>query len=260
VDSSAEIGPYAIVEAHVSIGPRTRVDPFARITGWTTIGADCRIHSSAIVGDEPQDIAYMGGESYCKLGAGVVVREHVTIHRGATAGTTTIVGDDCYLMAGSHVGHNCQLSERVVLADTKLAGFVTVGPRAFLGGVTAVHQFVRIGELVMVAGGAGVTRDVPPFMLTDTRGHVVGLNVVGLRRAGLEPAERSELKRAHRLLYRSGLGFRDAVARLADQVSTAPGRRLLDFVRVESKRAFARGAASSRGKKVNAEDGEPVRE
>lgn len=242
IDPTAEIGPYATIEGPVHVGPGTRVGPHTALTGHTYIGANCQIYPYAAIGFPPQDLAYTGAESECHVGDETVVREGATIHRGSTEGSKTVVGRKCFLMVNSHVAHDCRLSDRVVLANCALlAGHVHVGEGAFVSGGVVVHQFVRIGELVMVAGLARVAADVPPFFTAEGNNRCLGVNIVGLRRAGFTPAERDEIRQAFRVLYRNDLAFPEAIARLSKTVRTAPGRRLMDFLQQPSKRGFMPG-------------------
>jgi len=240
VDPSVEIGPYAVVEKNVRIGAGTRLYPHAYVAEGTTLGQRCQIHPFAVVGHLPQDLKYEGAPSYTQVGDETVVREHATIHRGTTPGSTTVVGRRCYIMSTGHVGHNCVVGDEVKVTNgALLGGHVEVGHGTFISGNVSVHQFVRIGELAMIAGGIRVIQDVPSYMLVAPAG-VVGINVVGLRRAGFGSAERLELRECHRLLYRAGLHFPEAVERVAQLVRTEPGRRLVAFLRAPSRRGFVR--------------------
>lgn len=238
IDPTAEIGAYAIVEGHTRIGPQVRVYPHAYVASYARIAARCEIHPFAVVGHVPQDVKFGGAPSYVEIGEGTIVREHASVHRGTIPESTTIVGRRCFIMATAHVGHNCVVEDEAVIVNSALlAGHVTVGRRAFVSGGVVVHQFARVGELVMIRGGTPVSNDIPPFMLTGPSG-VIGPNVVGLRRAGFSSAERNEIQAAYKLLYRSGLLFREAVERVAEMVETAPGRRLVEFLRAPSKRGI----------------------
>lgn len=239
IDATAEVGAYAVVEGDVRIGPRTRLYPHAYISAGTTLGADCQIHPFAVVGHLPQDTKFRGEPSYTRVGAGTVVREHATIHRGTTPGSTTVVGQRCFIMATAHVGHNCIVGDEAVLVNgAMLGGHVEVGNRAFISGSATIHQFVRIGELAMIGGGVALSQDVPPFMLVRFPDVIAGPNVVGLRRAGCGIEEIAELRRVYRILYRSGLLFSNAAARLPELVRTEPGRRLVAFLQRPSKRGY----------------------
>lgn len=254
IDPTADIGAYAIIEGDVHIGAETRLYPHAFIARYTTIGRRCRIHPFAVVGHLPQDVKFGGAPSRTCIGDDTIVREHATIHRGTLPESVTSVGHRCFLMAGAHVGHNCTVADDAVLVNgVLLAGHVEVGPGAFVSGNSVIHQFVRIGELAMIGGGLRAASDVPPFLLVGPAG-VVGPNVVGLRRAGLSAEERNEIRRAYRILYRSGLPFPKGVEQVAALVQTAPGRRLVEFLRGHSRRGFAR-LKTPRGEAV-AGDGE----
>lgn len=242
VDPTAEIGPYVVIDGPVRIGARTRVRPFALLTGWAEIGTDCEIYSGAVVGEQPQDSAYRGDESYCRIGDGSIIREGASVHRGTDAGTTTVLGRKCFLMAGAHVAHNCTLGDEVKLANgAMLGGHVHVGAGAFISGLAGIHQFVRIGELVMLGGVTKIARDIPPYFMVDSR-VCVGVNSVGLRRAGFTKAERDDVQLAYRLLYRSGTSFRRAVEAVAEAVKTERGRRISEFLSAPSQRGIIAGA------------------
>jgi UDP-N-acetylglucosamine acyltransferase len=243
VDPTASIGAHAVISGPVHIGPGCYVASAAAIMGNTEIGAECRIHSHAVIGDVPQDHAYENAESYCVVGKRCMIREGVTIHRGTSAGSRTVVGNDCFLMTNAHVAHNCEIGEGVTMASgALLGGYVRVGASAVISGNTAVHQFVRIGELAMICGLARVTQDVPPFFMTDREGAVVAENRVGMIRARLSPDERREIKAAFRVIYRSRIGHSDALAYLRSILVTPAGLTLLDFVSATSSRGVARGS------------------
>jgi UDP-N-acetylglucosamine acyltransferase len=239
VDPGAElgddvrVGPFAVVEADVRIGAGTVIGPHASILRFTTIGELCEIHAGAVLGDSPQDTAFTECESYVRIGSNCRVREGVTIHRGTDPESATEVGDGCFLMAFSHLAHNVCLGREVVLANgALLGGHVRVGERAFISGHCLVHQFVRIGRVAMLGGGSGVSKDVPPFCTVRTLvfNRVVGLNVVGLRRAGLEPPERAALKKAFRILYRSGRNVSEAVSEIRKSVASPAAMEFCEFV------------------------------
>jgi UDP-N-acetylglucosamine acyltransferase len=241
IDPAAEVGAYAVIEPHVKIGAGTRIWPHAYISSGTTIGERCQIHPFAVVGHDPQDLKFTDQPSYTVVGDETVVREHATIHRGTEPGSSTIVGRRCFIMSTGHIGHNCQVGDDVKLANSALlSGHCQVGSGAFISGNASVHQFVRIGELTMIGGGAGVGRDVPPFLLVYYHYGVTGVNVVGLRRAGLSSEEVDELRECYRLLYRARLGFRNATEKVVARVRTPAGRRLAEFLTTPSRRGFER--------------------
>ncbi len=240
IDPTAEIGAYTIIDGVVRIGPGVRVYPHVYLTGWTEIGANCEIHPNAVIGHMPQDLAYHGEESYCRIGEGTIMREGVSIHRGTAPGSATVVGRNCFLMANSHIGHNCQVGDDVKMANgALLGGHVHVGNGAFISGNVQVHQFCRVGDLVMIHGGAGCSMDMPPYFLIAHFGLCAGINIVGLRRAGFTSEQRRDVQHAFRTLYHSGMTFRRAVEQLAQTVTTDAGRRIVDFLLAPSKRGIA---------------------
>lgn len=243
IDADVEIGAYAVVGGPARIHGGACLHSHAMVTGWTEIGARCVIHPHACIGGAPQDRAYSGARSYCRIGEDTQVREGVTVHRGTAPDSATVVGARCLLMVNSHVGHNCRLGDDVVLVNgTVLGGYVSVGPRAFLSGLSGIHQFVRIGELAMVGGVVKIAMDVPPFMTVGGQGDAcTGVNIIGLRRAGFSPVERDEVRSSFRVLYRSGRLFRAACDELAQQVRTEPGRKLIQFLTEPSKRGILPG-------------------
>ena len=239
VDATAVIGPHVIVEGPVRVGPDCRIGPSVVLLGHTQVGARCRIHPYAVIGDFPQDRAYEGAATLCRVGDDCIIREGTTIHRGTKPGSETVVGDRCLLMTNCHVGHNCVLGDDVTLVSgVLLGGYVRVGAKAIISGNTAVHQFVRVGELAMVSTLAKIVQDVPPFMMTDRNGSVVGVNSVGLRRAGFSPLERKEIKSAYRLMYRSGIARPQVIERLTASVDTDLGRRFVEFLTAPSHRGI----------------------
>jgi UDP-N-acetylglucosamine acyltransferase len=239
------IGPYAVVEDCTVIGDGCEIRAHAVVKRHTTLGSGNRVHEGAVLGGEPQDLSFRGQETGLVVGDRNVIREGVTIHRSAREGAATVVGSDCFLMAYVHVAHDNRIGERAILANNvMLAGHVELGERAFLGGGSGVHQFCRVGRLAMVGGNAKVVQDCLPFVITD--GHPArarGLNVVGLRRAGVDAAQLRTLREAYRLLVRSGLPLQGALERMA-----CLGDPLVDemiaFVR-GSKRGFAHASGAA---------------
>lgn len=242
LDPSVDVGPYTVIEGPVRIGSGCRIAPHVHLLGHTTIGNGCRIHSGAVIGDWPQDRAYTGAESYCRIGNENVIREHVTIHRGTAPGSETVIGNRCLLLAHSHVAHNCVLGDDILLVNgALLAGHVTVGNRAVLSGNAAVHQFARVGELAMIGGLAKITRDIPPYLMFDGAGVCVGVNVIGLRRAGYSREERQDVKAIYKALYRTPGSFSRALEEIESLVSTPAGNKLLAFLKAPSKRGIQSG-------------------
>jgi UDP-N-acetylglucosamine acyltransferase len=211
------------------------------IDGRTTIGRENRVFQFASVGAEPQDLKYRGEESRLEIGDRNIIREFATVNPGTTGGgMVTSVGSDTLLMNYAHVGHDCRVGSHCVLANSAtLAGHVTVHDWVIVGGLAAIHQFVRVGESAILAGGAMVIHDVPPFCnASGDRARLRGINVIGLRRRGFDAAQVRAVKRAYRLLFASGLPFADARARVAAELDDTPEvRRMLAFL-AESTRGI----------------------
>jgi UDP-N-acetylglucosamine acyltransferase len=236
------IGPLAVVEEQVSIGDGCEIRAHAVIKRYTTLGAHNRVHEHAVLGGEPQDVAFREQETALVIGDRNVIREGVTIHRSTRPGGATRVGSDCFLMALVHVAHDNRIGDRAILANNvMLAGHVELGERTFMGGGAGVHQFCRVGRLAMVGGNAKVVQDCLPFVITD--GHPArarGLNVVGLRRAGVTASELRTLHEAYRLLLRGGLSLARALEQMA-ALQDPLVDEMIAFVRA-SKRGFAHAA------------------
>lgn len=248
IAGDAEIGPFCVVDEHVSIGAGCRLMQGVYVTGHTELGESCVIHPYAIVGHEPQDLKFPGERSFARIGARTVLREFVQVHRGTAPESETVLGEDCYLMVAAHVGHNCRIGNHVIIANgTLLAGHVTVEDHANISGNAVVHQFCRIGERAMLQGHSGVGRDIVPFAIVDRMGLVVGINSVGLRRAEVPKEDILALREAFRLLYGKGTVFSAAVEQLADGATSPYVRKLVRFLQAESKRGFAGKSRTSHG-------------
>ena len=211
IGRNVEIGPYSVIGENVEIGEGTRIGPHVVLAGWTSIGKDCQIFQGASVGEVPQDLKFKGEKSYTFIGDRTVIREGVTIHRAAGEGEETRVGSDCLLMAMSHVAHNCILGNHVIIED-----------RVVIGGMAGIHQFVKIGRNAMVGGMAKLVQDVVPYTIVD--GHpakVVGLNSVGISRAGIPLEIRRSIKKAYKILYRSGLSLAEAISVIEQEVDSS---------------------------------------
>jgi UDP-N-acetylglucosamine acyltransferase len=240
IDPSVEIGPYVVIEGKVKIGPNCRIDPHVVVKKYTTMGSGNVIHSSAVIGDDPQDLAFEDKPSYVRIGDNNTIREFATIHRGTAPESETVIGNHCFIMACSHIAHNCRLADHVKLANCALlAGYVSVGEGTFISGSVVVHQFARIGRLCMVAGGARVPMDLPPFMMAHGEGDCIGINRVGLKRAGFTSKQIQDLRTAYRLLYLSGLSFGKALTELEASNPSEPVKEMIDFIRAKSKRGIA---------------------
>ncbi len=248
VASEVEIGPYAVIEGAVKIGAGCRILAHAIVTGDTTLGERNTVGSHAIVGGEPQDLSYRpDAGSRVVVGSDNVIREYCTIHRGSAPGSVTVLGDHNFLMAGAHLGHNCHVGHHCIIANNALlGGHVEVGDRVFIGGGSAFHQFVRVGELAITQGHSGFSCDVPPFTLAARINEVVGLNVVGLRRAGWTAPQRDELKRAYRLVYARGFNVRQALEQARQSEWGPEATRFFEFIGQAGKRGICAARASLR--------------
>ena len=235
LDSTVEVGPHAIIEEHVKIGAGTRVWANAYITGHTEIGRDNQIHMGAVIGHEPQDLKFnRQTRSYLRIGDRNIFREYCTVHRGTEPDSATVIGNDCYLMGVSHVGHNCVLGNSVIVCNCALlAGHVHVADRAFISGGVVIHQFTQVGRLAMFSGNARVSLDVPPFTLAAERNEIHALNLVGLRRAKIPPPAISELKQLFQLFFLSGKTGTAALteAAVAGRFQTPEALEFIEFVR-----------------------------
>jgi UDP-N-acetylglucosamine acyltransferase len=243
LDPSAEIGPYVVIDGPVTIGPRTRVMAGAYLTGRSEIGADNVIHPGAVIGHEPQDLAYRDAETGLRIGDRNVFREHAEVHRGTQVGTFTEIGDDNYLMSQAHVAHNCKLGNGVIMATgATLGGHVLVEDQAFISGNCVVHQHCRVGRLSIMRGLSRASRDVPPFAICDETHTVRGLNRVGLRRAGFDAERVRALTAAFRILFRARTNLATAILRVEAEVRSPEVDYLVAFIR-GSRRGVAFGPA-----------------
>jgi UDP-N-acetylglucosamine acyltransferase len=241
--SNVTVGPYSVVGPNVVLEDGCEIGPHVTIEGETRVGAESIIYQFASVGAAPQDFTYKGELTRVDIGKRVRVREYVTIHRGTAKGLgATIIGDECYLMAYCHVAHDCILGPGVIMANSAhLGGHIELGTKAILGGVVAVHQFVRVGEYALVGGVSGVSKDIPPYTLASgARAVVYGLNEVGLRRQGFSRETISTLKRAFKLAFRSGMRIVEAVETIRSELSHSPeALKFAEFL-ATSRRGTAR--------------------
>ena len=249
IGADVEIGPFSIVGLEVTIGDNTIVQAHVVIEGEVAIGRGNFIGHGAIIGAPPQDVAFSPErKTRVEIGDDNIIREYCTIHRGSSDGSATKIGHKNFLMAGAHVGHNCLIGNNVVVANNcLLAGHVRVDDGAFLGGGSTFHQFMHIGRLVMVQGSSAFGKDLPPFVVAAERNSVFGLNIVGMRRAGLSTNDRDEIKEAFKLVYLSGLNTSQALKKAQTMTFGAPAREFLDFVADSKKRGicpFKRGMAN----------------
>jgi UDP-N-acetylglucosamine acyltransferase len=239
-----QIGPYVVIEDGVKIGNHNTILAGAHLCQGTALGDHNKIHMHAVIGHEPQDLAFKNEPSFTKIGNGNTIREFVTIHRGTKPGTSTILGDSNFLMAYCHIAHNCEVRNNVIMVNNaSLTGHILVEDRAFLSGMTGFHQFTRIGTLAMVSALSACNKDIPPYVICGGRpGVALGINVVGMRRAGFSAAVREEVKSAFKLLYRSGLNTTQAVEEMKKTLKSSEVQHLIQFVEA-SKRGIIDGTA-----------------
>lgn len=239
---NVEIGPYAVVGEHVKIGDGTKIGAHAILEGWTTIGRNCKIETGAVLGSEPQDLKYRGGESYVLIGDNTTIREYATVNRATFDGEATVVGSSCLIMSYCHIAHNCVLEDRVIMSSfAGLAGHILVEQNAIIGGLVGVHQFVQIGRNAIVGGGSAVRQDILPF--TAAGGNpckCASINAVGLRRHNYSQERITRLKRAFKIVFRSKLSEKDAIDTLRHEYSGEPDIEHIVSFMERSKRGLAR--------------------
>ena len=239
IAKNCDIGPYCIIEDGVEIGEGTKLWHNVYVAKGTTIGRACQIHMGAVLGHEPQDVAFKGKPSYLKIGERNIIREFVSIHRGTAEGASTIIGNDNFIMGLCHIAHNCRLGNNIVMCNNSLlAGHVQVEDMVFISGNCVVHQFVRIGKLAMIGGSARIGKDVPPYMVAEKDMLVTSYNIVGIKRAGFKEDVRSEIKKAFAILYRSGLNIKNALQKIESELNSPEIRHFVDFIRASEKRGI----------------------
>ncbi len=239
-----EVGPYAIIGPDAEIAKGVVVGGRATIEGYTTIGEGTRIFTGAVIGSAPQDLKYKGKKSFLKIGKKNIIREYVTMNPGTEEGTFTSVGDGNLFMAYSHVAHDCRIGNNCIIANVgTLAGHVTLEDKVVLGGLAAVHQFTRVGKLSIIGGCSKVVQDVPPFSTCDGNpARVYGLNLIGITRAGMPKDAQARLRRAFKILFHSGLIFKNGIEKVKKNIGSFEEiDYLLNFIR-NSERGVCRGS------------------
>ncbi len=244
IGEGVEIGPYSVIEKGVFIGQGTKIGPHVIIREGTKIGKVCQIFQFASIGEAPQFLGYKGEKTFLQIGDHNIIREFVTLHRGTVkGGGKTVIGNENFFMAYSHVAHDCQIGNEVIMANgATLAGHIVIEDRAIIGGLSAIHQFCRIGAHAIISGITGVSQDVPPYMMAaGSRAKLYGLNTVGLKRANFSEETIKALKKSYRIIFRSGLTLEKAIKRVEeDEISQTPEvQHLLHFIR-HSKRGISR--------------------
>ena len=243
MSSAAVIHPTAVVEDGVTIGAGCLIHPYVVLRAGTILGERVAVHAFSVIGGEPQDIGFKASTpSGVRIGAGTVIREQSTVNRATKEGGETVVGENCYLMATSHVGHDVRIGNKVIFANgVMIGGFTEIGDNCFLGGGVGTHQFSRMGEGVIVAGGARITLNIPPFVMVAERNQVVGLNLIGLRRRGVQRDAIRELKEAFRAVYFTPGNIREVAAQALGSgvFKSGEAARFFEFF-AAGKRGFAR--------------------
>jgi len=238
---NVSIGPYCVVGPQVKLGDGVTLESHVVVGGDTSIGANTRLFPFASIGMQPQDLKFSGEASRLEIGCNNVIREHVTMNPGTEGGgLLTKVGNNCLFMVGSHIAHDCQVSDHVILVNNAtLAGHVEVGEFAIIGGLSAVHQFVRIGKHAMLGGMSGVENDVIPYAtVTGNRAHLAGLNLVGLRRRGFKRDIIHAMRNAYRLLFAQEGTMEERVKDVAEMFSEVePVMEIVDFISSDSSRS-----------------------
>ena len=242
IGDQVEIGPYAVIGEHVKIGEGTKIGAHVVLEGWSIIGRNCRIDTGAVIGSDPQDLKFRGGESYVKIGDNPTIREYATVNRATFEGESTLIGNYCLIMSYCHVAHNCVLEDRVIMSSfAGLAGHILVEQNAIIGGLVGVHQFVHIGSNSIIGGGSAVRQDILPF--TAAGGNPCrskGLNIIGLKRHNYSPERISRLKHAYKIVFRSGFSEKEAIEKLQAEYREEPDiQHMIKFIQ-SSERGLAR--------------------
>ena len=244
IEGGVEIGPYCVIEKGVSIGEETKIGPHVVIREGTQIGKQCQISQFASIGEAPQSVAYKGEKTSLLIGDRNIIREFTTLHRGTIkGGGKTVIGNENFLMAYSHVAHDCQIGDQVIMANgATLAGHIVIEDRAIIGGLVAIHQFCRVGAYAIIGGVSGILLDIPPYTIAQgAPARLFGLNTVGLKRANFSEETKRALKKAYRIIFRSGLALEKAIETVGgDEISkTQEVQHLLQFIQ-RSKRGITR--------------------
>lgn len=237
-----QIGAGVIIAEGAKLGSNNKLWPGVYIGPRTELGDFNTIHMNAAIGHEPQDISFKGEPSFTRIGNKNTFREFTSVHRGTAPGTATVIGNENYVMAYCHIAHNCALGNNIIMVNqASLTGHCVVEDRAFLSGMTGFHQFSRIGTLAMVSALSAFNKDIPPYVMCGGRpGVAQGLNVVGMRRAGIKPEIRAEIKKAYKILYRSGLNVSNALTQIKLECKSAEVKHFVKFIE-NSKRGIIRG-------------------
>lgn len=246
LDENVQVGPCAIIGDNVSIGRGTKIGAFSVIEGNTVVGKDCEIFTGVIIGTRPQDLKYKGEKSFLKIGDNNIIREYCTFNPGTEENTHTTVGDNNLFMAYCHVAHDCSVGNGCVIANNgTLAGHVSIEDKVVIGGLSAIHQFVRVGKLAIIGGCSKVVQDIPPFSTCD--GHparIYGLNLVGLERNDVATESIKQIKQAFRVLFNSGITIKHALEKIDKEIQiNSEVKYLVNFIK-KSSRGISRSCRS----------------
>ena len=250
IDDSVTIGPQCVVGPNVTIGPECNLIALCYIDGYTTIGARNMIYPGASIGAPPQDISFdLNKVSYVEIGDDNVLRENISIHRGSKEFSVTRVGNECYIMANTHVAHDCQLGNNIIMVNfAGLAGYVTLGDGCFLSGNAVIHQFCTAGRFSMLSGVSAISKDLPPFMIADGRnGAVRAVNIIAMRRNGFSNEAIRAIKDVYNIFYRSELNVKNAIEKIKTEVKQLPEViEFIDFVENSKRGVLTSGVAKGR--------------
>jgi UDP-N-acetylglucosamine acyltransferase len=237
IAENVQIGAYVVIEGDVRVGPSCILRPGAQLVGPLTMGSHNIVFSGAVLGEQPQHLRYADELTRLEIGDHNVIREHVTVHRGTSHSWATCIGSHNFLMAHSHIAHDCRVGNHCILANgALLAGHCVLEDNVYLSGNCAVHQFVRIGRLALVSGVSATSKDVPPFVILQHHNGIGGVNVVGMRRAGISHAGIDAVRRAFHIIYRSGLTLPQALAQLDGELGkVAEVAEMISFIRASTR-------------------------
>jgi len=239
IDSDVQIGPYSIISKNVSIGSKTKIGSHVVVDPYVTISPDCNIFQYAAIGAVPQSLKFKGEESYVKIGRGCIIREFVTVHRGTEfGGGITEIGEESFLMAYTHIAHDCIIGRKVILSNNaSLAGHITIGDYTIVGGLVGIHQFVNIGEHAFIGGKSAIVKDIPPYVIAaGDRAKLHGMNSIGLKRSGFSQSTLSALKKVYRIVFRIGLTLNEAIERVSAEVEQIPEVvNFIDFIKASER-------------------------
>ncbi|MFH1904798.1 MAG: acyl-ACP--UDP-N-acetylglucosamine O-acyltransferase [bacterium] len=238
ISKGVKIGPWSVIGENVEIGKNTEIGSNVVIDGWTTIGENNKISPGAVIGTAPQDIKYTGKRTYVRIGNGNIIREYVTINRATETETETVVGDNNFLMAYTHVAHNCRVGNSVIMVNfSALSGHSVLEDGCVLAGVVGIHQGARVGKFAMVGGLSKVVKDIPPFARAD--GHptrIYGLNTIGLTRKNIPAPVIEKLKKAYKILFRSGMNTSQAIKKIEEEIPLIDEiQYLINFIRASDR-------------------------